>query len=67
MHEDSGSVVPAQVEEPADFRYEQPTDAAELRIFLMPISDQGKRGWITALAARLRRRAYRARAGRDHR
>jgi hypothetical protein len=67
MHEDSGSVVPAQVEEPADFGYEQPTDAAVLRIFLMPASHQGRRGWIAALAARLRRRAYRTRAGRDRR
>jgi hypothetical protein len=67
MHEDSGSAVPAQVEEPADFGYEEPTEAAELRIFLMPVGRQGKRGWIAALATRLRRGAYRARARRDHR
>jgi hypothetical protein len=64
MHEDSGSVIPAQVEELADFGYEEPTDAAVLRIFLMPAS---KRGRIAALARRLRRGAYRAPAGRDHR
>jgi hypothetical protein len=60
MHDDPGSVVPAQVEE-------LPTDAAVLRIFLMPATHQGKRGWIAALVARLRRGASRARAGRDHR
>jgi hypothetical protein len=67
MHEDSGSVVPAQVEEPADFGYEEPTEAAVLRIFLMPASRPGKRGWIAALAAGLRRGADRARPRGDHR
>jgi len=64
MHEDSGSVVPAQVEKPDDFGYEQPTAAALLTIFLMPDS---KRRRIAALAKRLRRGVYRARAKRDHR
>jgi hypothetical protein len=67
MHEDSGSVVPAQVEEPAAFGYEEPTEAAELRIFLMPASRPGERGWIAALAARLRRGTHRARPRRDRR
>jgi hypothetical protein len=66
MHEDPGSVVPAQVEESAGIDHERPTEAAELRIFLMPASHQGKRGWIAALAACLRLGTYHARPGRDH-
>jgi hypothetical protein len=54
MHDDSGSVTPAQVEEP-DGATEFPTAAAELRIFLVPVSQQKKRGWIPALTSRLRR------------
>jgi hypothetical protein len=42
MQEDSGSVVPAQVEE-------LPTEAAELRIFLIPASRKGKRGRVSRL------------------
>ena len=65
MPEDLGSAVPAQVEESAGIDYERPTEAAELRIFLMPVSRQGKRGWIAALAAYLRPGTYHARPGRD--
>jgi hypothetical protein len=60
MQEDSGSVVPAKVEE-------LPTEAAELRIFLIPASRKGRRGRIAALITHLRRGTYRARAERDHR
>jgi hypothetical protein len=64
MFEDSGSVVPAQVEDPDGLDYDRPTGAAELKIFLMPVSDYDRRGWIVAL---LRRVAHRARPRRDNR
>jgi hypothetical protein len=64
MREDSGPVVPAQVDEPAYFNYEKPTEAAELKIFLLPAGHRGERGWMAVLAVRLRRAARRARYGR---
>jgi hypothetical protein len=45
--------------EPTDIGYEQPTEAAVPRIYLVPVSHQGKRGWITALAGRSAKMARR--------
>jgi hypothetical protein len=61
MREDTRSGGPAQATGPTDHFFEEPTEAAVLKIFLMPTADQGGRGWIAAFAARLRRGAYRTR------
>jgi len=58
MQEESGPAVPAQVEDLDDT---QPTEAAELRIFLMPVSRFRIREWFKRTIARLWRGTHSAR------
>jgi hypothetical protein len=64
MYEQSGPAIPAQVEEPDDI---EPTEAAELKIFLMPVSFYEKRVRPRRVIARLRHGMHSARPGQAHR